>query len=306
MGKLKIYLISIFMIVITINTTICASTNTYPRTETDLKIDSSIKVTESVKKAALATPKVDASEKVYDFAELLTESEETSLYNQINTFINNYNMDMAVVTIKTNNKSSARDYADDFYDYNEFGIGSTFDGILFLIDMDNREMWISTTGQAIIMYDDYRIDKILDETYKYISQKDYYNCAKAFVEKSSSYALAGKPSSNSNYKIDKNGDYVRVNKESSFPIFGIIVFSLIASSIFVGIACFMHKTIRKATQAKHYLVKDSFNLTKKEDRFVTSHTSKVYDPPSSSSSSGGSSTHRSSSGRSHGGGGRSF
>ena len=306
MKKLRIYLILILIVVIVFNTTVFASTNTYPRTENDLKINSSIKVTESVKRAALATPKVDASEKVYDFAELLTDSEEIALYNKIMTFINTYNMDMAIVTINDNNKYSPMHYADDFYDYNDFGIGSTFDGMLFLIDMDNREMWISTTGQAIIMYDDYRIEKILDETYKYISSKDYYNCTKAFVEKASNYASVGIPSSNSGYKIDENGNYVRAESESSFPIFGIIVFSLIVSSVFIGIACYMHKTIRKATQAKHYLVKDSFNLTGNEDRFVTTHTSKVYDPPSSSSSGGGSSTHSSSSGRSHGGGGRSF
>ena len=151
MKKLRIYLILIFMIAIVFNTAVFASTNTYTRTEDDLKINSSIKVTESVKKAVLATPKVDASEKVYDFAGLLTESEEASLYNKIMTFINTYNMDMAVVTIDNNNKASTMAYADDFYDYNDFGVGSTFDGLLFLIDMDNREMWISPTGEAIIM-----------------------------------------------------------------------------------------------------------------------------------------------------------
>ena len=305
MKKLRKCLNLILIVFILFNTTVFASTNTYPRTENDLKIDSSIIVTESVKKAALATPKVDASEKVYDFADLLTESEELALYNKIMTFINTYNMDMVIVTIDTNNKRSATSYADDFYDYNDFGIGSTFDGLLFLIDMDNREMWISTTGKAIIMFDDYRIDKILDETYKYISTKNYYNCAKAFIEKSSNYASIGIPSSNSDYKIDENGNYVRTEYEKYFPIFGIIIFSLIVSSVFIAIACYRHKTIRKATRAKHYLVKDSFKLTESEDRFVTTHTSKVYDPPSSSSG-GGSSSHRSSSGRSHGGGGRRF
>jgi uncharacterized protein len=305
MKSLKKYLILILMIGVMFNTCIYASTNTYTRTEDDLKINSTIKVTESVKKAALATPKVDASEKVYDFAGLLTDSEESELYNKIITFINTYNMDMAVVTINENNKSSAMEYADDFYDYNDFGKGTTFDGVIFLIDMDNREMWISTTGQAIIMYDDYRIDKILDETYNYISSKKYYKCAEAFVQKASTFASYGKPSSNSNYKVDENGDYVKTNSKNTFPILGIIVFSLVASSIFILIASLRHKTIKKATQAKHYLVRNSFKLTKKEDRFVNTHTTKVYDPPSSSSG-GGSSSHSSSSGRSHGGGGRSF
>jgi len=69
------------------------------------------------------------------------------------------------------------------------------------------------------------------------------------------------------------------------------------------------KKIGKVWQSKFFrnyviLIRNSINLIKKEDRFINSHTTKVYDPPSSSSR--GSSTHSSSSGRSHGGGGRSF
>ena len=311
MKKFNIYLTFIFIFIIAFCTNIFASTTTYPRTEEDLGIDKNFTITSTVKNAALATPKVDASEKVYDFANLFTEQEELSLYNAITNYINSYNMDMAVVTIDNNNKYSAMDYADDFYDYNNFGIGNKYDGLLFLIDMDTREMWISTTGQAILIYDDYRIDKILDATYSYISKQQYYECANAFIEKSSSYAGNGIPSSNKNYKLDENGNYVRKsNSEKSFPIIGMLIFSGIVTVIFLAIAASKHKTIKKATQAKEYLVKDSFNLTVNEDRFITSNTTKVYDPPSSSSSSsssgGGSSTHSSSSGTSHGGGGRSF
>ena len=44
----------------------------------------------------------------------------------------------------------------------------------------------------------------------------------------------------------------------------------------------------------------------RDDRFVTTYTSKIRRETSSSSHSGGSSFHSSSSGRSHGGGGRHF
>lgn len=310
MKKKILYLSFITFLFALLTANVFASTNTDTRTEDDLKIRDSITVTSAVKKAALATPKVDSSEKVYDFAELLTEDEEQKLYDMITTYIDTYDMDMAVVTINTNNKSSSMAYADDFYDYNDFGKGSTYDGVLFLIDMDNRNMWISTTGEAIRMYDDARIDKILDDTYYYISSKDYYNCARAFVSKASSYAAAGIPSSNRNTHIDANGNYVVEEATVSIPVrvFGTLIFGAICSGIFVAIKCSKHKTIRRATEARQYLVNDSFKLNVNEDNFVNTYTSKVYDPPSSSSSGGGggSSTHTSSSGSSHGGGGRSF
>lgn len=308
--KNKIYiLISIFVCVVCLNTKVLASTTTVPRTEDDLKIKNSIVVNQKVKEAALKTPKVDETEKVYDFADLFTAEEEVKLYNDITKYINMYNMDMAVVTINKNNKSSAEAYADDFYDYNDFGIGSTYDGLLFLIDMDTRKMHIATTGEAIRIYDDYRINKIQDATYSYISIKKYYDCANAFISKASSYADMGVPSSNKNTYIDENENYIVNKGKISYVaiVLGDLAFGAVVASIFVAIASFLHKTVKKATQAKHYLVKGSFNVTNKSQHFVTSSTSKVYDPPSSSSSSsGGSSTHFSSSGTSHGGGSRSF
>ena len=135
---LKLTFIFILTLIFSFTVKVFASTNTFPRTEENLGIRDSINVTDTVKRAALSTPKVDEKEKVYDFANLLTDEEEKKLYNSINEYIEKYDMDMAVVTIDKNNKASAMDYADDFYDYNNFGIGSTHDGLLFLIDMDTR------------------------------------------------------------------------------------------------------------------------------------------------------------------------
>ena len=260
--KVLIVLCMVFSILCFVK--VYASTNTYERTEDNLRINSRIKVTSANKYKILKTPSVDASEKVYDFAELLTDAEEETLRSLISVFIKNY-------------------------------------------DMDKRKMWISTTGEAIIMYDDARIDKILDYTYEKISNNDYYGTAEEFVDRASYFASLGTPSSNSNYKVDSNGNYVRKSSSDPFPIIPIIIVSGIVTVIFIVVASAKHKTIAKATKASQYLVKDSFNLNDKNDSFLTTHTSKRYSPQSSSSGGGGgSSTHSGSSGVSHGGGGRSF
>ena len=86
------------------------------------------------------TPVVDETKKIYDYANLITDEEEIELYNKVQEFINKYNMDMVIVTINSNPKSSSMEYADDFYDYNNFGKGTNKSGLLFLIDMQNRKI----------------------------------------------------------------------------------------------------------------------------------------------------------------------
>lgn len=288
---------------------IYGSTNTEERTENDLKIRDSIEINSTVKNAALRTPKVNENEKIYDFANLLTDEEELSLYLDITNFINTHNLDMVVVTIDENNKYSSMVYADDFYDYNYFGKGKTYDGLLMLIDMDNREVWISTTGQAILIYDDYRIDNMLDYIQPNLTNENYNRAVENFIEYSSKYASEGTPSSNKLYYIDENGKMQK--KQSAIYVEALqsaAIFSMIITGIFIIIGVCIHKNVKKAKQANYYLDKNSVNITGKEDNFINSHTTKTYDPPSSSSSSsgGGSSSHSSSSGSSHGGGGRSF
>ena len=167
-----------------------ASTNTKSRTEQDYLVPEGVTVTDNNKSNVLSTPAVDASEKVYDFADLFTDSEEEQLYQQITAFIDSYDMDLAVVTINDNPKYSQVEYADDFYDYNDF----SKDGVLFLIDMDNRQIHMSTTGYAIRMYNDYRIDKALDAVYTYMSDEEYYVGTSNYISIIEDYAKDGLPS----------------------------------------------------------------------------------------------------------------
>ncbi len=298
----KIY--SLILSIIMISTFSLASTTTYERTPDNLQVASRIVVTSSRQNAILNTPKVNEEEKIYDFADLFTDSEEVELYNQVTSFISNTNLDMAIVTIDQNPKYTAQAYADDFYDYNYFGKESTCDGLLFLIDMDTREMYISTGGQAQLIYDDdYRRDGILDATYDKIVEEDYYGCAQSFIEEASYYFNMGILDTYKDYHLDEMGNLVApIFTSTNLTIIGVI--SLIISLIATGVKKSKHTTIKKATTAVEYM--KTKNLTQKLDNFLTTHTSSVYIPPSSSSSGGGSSHHSGSSGISHGGGGRHF
>lgn len=246
----------------------------------------------------------DTTTKVYDYAQVLSDTEEIALKQSVNNYINKYNMDMVLVTVKYHTKSSTKVYAEDFYDYNGFGIGNTYDGIIFVIDFafGYTDIYISTTGQAIRMYDDYRIDNMLDNI---ANKKDdgYYAMFNSFISDASGYASYGIPSSNSNTEINSNGDLVY---KESIPWLMIFIISLAIPSIIIGILIAKNRMIKKSTNASHYLKEGSVVISTRNDRFITTHTTSVRINDSSSSSGrvGGSSVSRGSSGRSHGGGGR--
>lgn len=299
----KIFSLILLFVLFTV-TPVFASVNTYERTEENFRVESWVDINGSNKYKILTTPSVDADEKVYDFADILSSSEKENIYDLIKEFIDTYNMDMVVVTTTSNPRGNAEQYADDFYDYNSFGKNKTRDGLLFIIDLDTRNFYISTTGKAIRIFSDDRIESILDYSEPYMKDGSYYEAISSFVQWSSSYAKKGVPESNKNSYIDDNGNivyYTKINYLLSVFISGIITF------IVITILVNRNKMIKRASNANLYLDKSSLNITSRNDAFLTTHTTSVSLSSSSGGSGhGGSSTHSSSSGSSHGGGGRSF
>lgn len=293
-------LFSVFLLNIFCTNTI-ASTNTYERTKDNLRVPSS--VNSSKTDIILNTPSVNEKEKIYDFAKLIDDSYEYNILEKIEEFVNAYNMDMVVVTIDTYTKRTPTEYADDFYDYNYFGKNKNRDGILLLIDMYQREVAISTTGHAILVYDDERIDYMLDNLEYYLKTSKYKNAIESFIEDSSMYAKEGIPSSNKYAHIDENGNYVVIKP---FPWVIIILISIVITVVVMLILLSRHKMVRLASTARYYLT--CINITNRQDRFITTFTTKtkIELPSGGSSGGGGSSTHSSSSGSSHGGGSRGF
>ena len=220
----------------------------------------------------------DTSQKIYDYADLLIDSEEKMLKEKVDEYIKKYNMDMVLVTVNEHDKTSTQAYADDFYDYNGFGIGSSHDGVILVIDnnFEKENIQMETTGKAIKVYTDTKIDSILDDVY---TEYDYYELFNLFIKDASKYA------------------------ERHFPFFIAFAVSALVASIVLGILVAKNKMVKIATEANTYMDKDSAKITERNDQFVTTHTTSVR--INTSSGSGGSSTHTGSSGISHGGGGRS-
>lgn len=305
MKKLMLILLSCFAL------NVKAEVTTYERTEEDLRIKDTITVTQDNKYNIMNIPSVDENLKIYDFADIISSDDESNLYNEATKFISEYNMDLVLVTID-DNFETAQEYADDFYDYNYFGLTDTYDGVLILIDMDNREFYISTTGKAILMYNDYRINSILDDMTPYMKSGDYSKAFSIAIESISNFANNGIPNGNKSSYIDSNGNYVYV-EHKEFPLTTIIIISIIVATIILIIFINKNKLVKKQYTASSYIDENKKEIKNLGNIFLTTHTSRIRintdsggGSSSGSSHSGGSSTHSSSSGTSHGGGGRSF
>lgn len=249
--------------------------------------------------ATTSLPIYATSTKVYDEADLLSTSQEASLQALIDEMISTYQMDVGIVLSNNMNGKTSRDYADDFYDEHGFGIGEDASGLLMLINMEDREVYISTCGKGISYFTDARIDTLLDEITPHLKNQDYIGACTTFLDQAKDKLILGIPSNQ--YTVEKKGFH----------------FSLIHTLIYLAIAlmvslltCFgVKKSYSRPTSisGRAYMNQSSVNFTRYTDTFIGSHISRTRRESNNHSSGGGrSSSHSSSSGRSHGGGGRSF
>lgn len=294
MKKLFVLFISFFLLILPVY----ASTNTYSRTTTDLKVPKKIKYKSSMEHNVLLTPSVNANEKIYDFAELLTEEEEKQLYDKVKEFIANTNLDLAIVTINSNVKDSTQEYADDFYDYNDFSI----DGLAFVIDMQNRIFYISTAGKAMLYYDDYRIEYILSALDQEMYNHEYFNACNTLISQLTEYYDSGFSDNADKYVIVGTQIYRKT------PYLLLSIIAVVSATIGTLILALRNKKVKLAINSNDYFDNKAFEITKDTKELISSNTSRVYIPPTDSGGGGssGGGFHSGSSGASHGGGGHRF
>ena len=112
-------------------------------------------------------------QRVFDLADLLTDDEEAELQSRIDGLVEQYNQDIGIVTVQDSSVTSTREFADKFYEDSGMGIGDNRTGVLFCIDMYNRETYLTTTGDMIDIIDDQRREEIFDAQMEYLSGGDY-------------------------------------------------------------------------------------------------------------------------------------
>lgn len=239
--------------------------------------------------------------RLVDSADLLSDVEEEVLMAKLDEISNRQNFDVVIVTVDSLNGKSAMAYADDFYDYNGYGMGSGKDGALLLLSMEERDWHVTTTGFGITAITDAGLEYMADEFLIYISDGMYMDGFTSFAEQCDDYvrqAHTGKP-----YDV---GNLPR--EVSTLILF--LVIALVIGFVIAGISVLVMKaqlrSVRAQGSASDYT--KSMQLSDSREIFLYRRVERRErpKPDSGSSGGGGSTTHRSSSGTSHGGGGGKF
>ena len=237
---------------------------------------------------------------VIDDAGLIKASDEKELDKKIKN-IQKDKFDVVILTVKSLDGKSAQDYADDYYDNNDYGLDNEKSGVLFLVSKGDRKYHISTKGAGIKAFTDYGIGRIKEEIKPYLSDGDYFNACDEFLNITKDFVKADKDGT----PYDTDNPY---NEEIDYVILEVIalVIAFVIALISVGIMRLRMNTAKPKGTAMEYIKKGSFKLTSEKDIFMYSTVTKTAKPKDNDNSAGGSTTHVSSSGSEHGGGGGSF
>ena len=249
--------------------------------------------------------------RITDGAYLLS-SEEVSYLEEVSAELSEqYGIDAVIVTVDSLMGKSPQDYADDFYDNAGYGE----DGVLFLLAMEEREWYISTSGSMIYTLTDYGIQQVGESVVPYLSEALWFDGFCQFLFTLPEYLDAYEEGAPIDGYADYSGDYYHGDQEEILyyeeeftPWFGFSLFcGIVAASISVLIMRLSMNTKRARRGACDYLDRGSWEVTQHRDLFLYSKVSKTRRQESNTAShGGGSSVHRSSGGRSHGGGGGKF
>ncbi len=276
--------------------------------------------------------------RVIDDADLLMGTEEMQLLAKFDNIADTAEFDVIIATVNTLDGKSPQEYADDLYDYNDFGLGDKKDGILLLVSMEDRDVYISTTGLGIEIFGDgVWDDSILNRITPYLSDGRYYDAFRLYASLCEMHIIPeeseGIPDDfnndgnfdeyyydndfNENYYYDSdNGYYVPHSTGFDFDAIAmipvaIIIGMIISLLIMIGFRSKL-KSVRRKPTAHDYQIPDSMQITHQSDMYLYSHVSRTPKQTQNNNHSrggggfSGGGVHIGSSGRSHGGGGGKF
>ena len=209
---------------------------------------------------------------IADSADLLSESEEQELYDVMKDGAQYGNM--VFITIDDAMGYVSKDYIEMLYQTSEQLQGT--DAVIYMIDMDNRLLWITGYGALKkTITPDYG-NLITDNVYKYATEGNYAKAAimgfKQIVDRLGGSRLSGSLRTAGNFSI-----------------------AVILAAVLCFLFAYVTSVSKKAKDADLVAnIERYINMSNPNIAHTT--TQRIYDPPSSSSSGGGGS-------RSFGGGG---
>ena len=123
-----------------------------------------------------------------DRAGLLSGQEADSLEQYMAEVSQAQQLDVVILTVDSLEGKDPQTFADDYYDEHGYGFNSTKDGVLFLLNMGERDWAVSTTGRGATVLTDHGIEQIMDEVLPRLGNGDYNGAFRLFVQKVGEYS----------------------------------------------------------------------------------------------------------------------
>lgn len=241
------------------------------------------------------------TERVFDYADVLTDAEEDSLRELIAEKEVETCSDIVIVTLNETLEEYVKPYeetlgdvptdrwvmvyADNFYEEHKFGFNAPIGDGTLLLDNWYREAdggvysWMLTSGNVMNTFSSGMIDSVLDYSLAVVEESPY----EAYYR----------------FVCEYENMYIHDDGEELNPLV-LVLGSFVIALIFLVINCIGRKG-KKTTTSSTYVAGGRPVMRLREDRFLRKSVSKVR--MQSSSSSGGGGGHRSAGGSSFGGGG---
>ena len=218
------------------------------------------------------TVSAESKQKVYDKADLLSESEEQELEAKLSGIVSEYGHDVIVYTTDSLDGFDAETYTEMLV--GRLGAGIDGSGIIYMVSMEYRDYDIFSFGKmgTQIVVSNVR-DDIAEDMREYLSDGEYYMAFSGYadrVEREIKHTLENGP-----------------NEEPSYAVIIGAVVGLIIGLVTVLIMKSGMKTTRAEAMANNYVRQGSFRLTNARDIFLYSRVTRTKRESSSSSGGGG-------------------
>lgn len=248
----------------------------------------------------IALPAYGALENVEDQANVFQTEQLTQLNQEAEKLEEKIKGDIYIVTTDTN-EEQPRTFANE---YLRDKVGNNQNGAVFLIDLNQREMYIATSGNMIDYLTDSRREALFDKVSSEMSGGDYYAASKIFLEQMTNYVDEGVPGGH--YRIDEKTGKISYYKTITL-LEGIIAFALaLVGSVAFFIIVKSRYQLKLGTYKYPFRQNTQLELTENENRLINSFVTTRRIPKNNPSSGGGGSSTNSSGGGTFGGGGRGF
>ncbi len=265
------------------------------------------------------TARADGAGQVIDDANVFSADECRRMTEIILEIEQKHQVDLVVLTTRdtpydpSDSLWRVRDYADEYYDDGGYGMGADGSGMLLLLDMHNRAMWLSTGGVMIDYINDDREEDILDHAYDRLVEGDYGGAMIAALNRVSHWMDAGRREGFFRYD-EVTGERIGGLYNALTPMeaaVAAIAGLAVAAAVYLSVSAAYNLkgstyTYDRSANTSVTLVRDDQVFLRKRVHRSPIVTGNGSGGRSGGGRSGGSGVHTSSRGVSHGGGGRRF